>query len=398
MASLSLPLALLIITAALGVMMLAIIWSLRRCGLPGVRDWCETNLVAAGAMSLIALRGTLPDMVTLLVANLALAWAMVRFYVGTVRFCGGTPRWNLLVPAMVAMAAAITYWRYVDDVFAYRVAVVSAMHGALCVLTGLTLLRHRPRGEASYGVSYYLTTAVFALGAGVGHGARGVLSVAEVIEYGEGIASPGLNVAFLTLGALVMPALTMGAVLMIHDAMVRRLEAIANTDALTGVMSRKAWEDVARRELSRAVSGGGAPSVLIIDIDHFKSVNDTWGHAAGDAVLQAFAGMAQLQLRPGDWLGRMGGEEFVVMLPRTTATQAAAVADRIRRGAETGKPINGVRYTLSAGVATWGDGEDLDEVKARADAALYGAKVSGRNRVQLASDMLSDALHARVVA
>ena len=383
MAQMSLPLALLVITTALGVMMLAIIWSLRRCGLPGVRDWCHANLTATAALALFALRGMVPDLVSIVGANVALAWAMAQFHTGAARFCGREPHRGWLLSGVIGVGAGIVYWHYVNDQFYLRVAVVSAFHAPVCTLIGLILIRHRPRQwPAGHGGGHYLTAGLFALAAAAGHAARGVLSVLRVVEYTNGLETQGLNVFFLTLGALVLPALTMSAVLMIHDAMVRRLEAIANTDALTGVLSRKAWEDLARRELSRAEAGGPAPSVLMIDIDRFKSVNDTWGHAAGDAVLQAFATVATGHLRPGDQLGRMGGEEFVVLLPRATSAQAAAVAERIRAAAEASTLVEGVRYTLSAGVATWARGDGLEQLAARADAALYRAKMTGRNRVQ----------------
>ncbi|MDX6010239.1 GGDEF domain-containing protein [Cupriavidus necator] len=198
-----------------------------------------------------------------------------------------------------------------------------------------------------------------------------------------------------------MPAMTMGAVLMIHDAIVRRLEAVANTDTLTGVLSRKAFEEGAQRELARAAGGNPAPALLIVDIDHFKSVNDTYGHAAGDAVLQAFARLAAAQLRPGDLLGRLGGEEFMVLLPATGEAGASALAERIRasvqRQAVTTVASDGashtVRYNVSGGTADWHPGLTLAQLSARADAALYRAKVGGRNRVTAHSESAS-ATHA----
>jgi diguanylate cyclase (GGDEF)-like protein len=252
----------------------------------------------------------------------------------------------------------------------------------LCSLTGYTLLTHRPRrapGQLRRPASHYVTTAVFALCFALGHAVRGALSMLEAFDDLQGLSSPGVNIAFLTLGALVMPALTMGAVLMIHDAMVQRLEAIANTDGLTGVLSRLAFEEEARRELTRAARGGPPPSLLILDLDHFKAINDTHGHAGGDAVLQAFARAASGQLRLHDRFGRLGGEEFAVLLPVTPAPQAMLVAERIR--ASSSHASTPIGYTLSAGVATWRHGESLEALSARADQALYQAKQEGRNRV-----------------
>ncbi|MGO4304490.1 GGDEF domain-containing protein [Cupriavidus sp. RAF12] len=375
----SAPHALLIITAALSAMMLAIIWSLCRSDLPGVTDWCMANLIVTGALILFALRGVIPDFLSVVVANAALCLALCVFYAGTVRFCGGSPSWRLLAGVVVATTIGVVALRYGIDSFQGRVVVVSVPHASLCALVAWTLLRARSRGRPN---SHAITTAMFALSFAVGHTTRGVLAACSLM--GDSLTADGINTAFLALGALVMPALSMGAVLMIHDSLVRRLEAIANTDALTGVMSRKAYEDEAQRELTRALRDGRAPALLIIDIDRFKNVNDTWGHAAGDTVLRAFAQLAAGEIRASDRLARLGGEEFVVLLPATSEAEARKVAERIRQRAED-SPVTAefgtVRYTISGGVATWQPGESLARLSARADAALYQAKVSGRNRM-----------------
>jgi len=178
----------------------------------------------------------------------------------------------------------------------------------------------------------------------------------------------------------------MVAVLMIHDAMVRRLEAVANTDALTGVMSRKAWLEAAAHELARCARGGAAPALLIIDLDRFKNINDTYGHDAGDAVLQAFARLAAGQVRATDSIGRLGGEEFAVLLPATTEAEALQLTERIRAAAECHQVEieaggGAVRCTLSGGIACLRPDESLSQFSARADAALYRAKLGGRNRI-----------------
>lgn len=379
----SVPTALLVITAALSAMMLAIVWSLRRCGLPGVPDWCNANLAVTMALPLFALRGHISDILSVVAANAALAWALAMFYAGCVRFCGGQPRWGRLAAGALATMAVVVTWRYAYDVFTTRVAAVSAFNTVLCALTGITLIRMRPRGRAG---NYHLTTAGFALFFATGHAARGLLSAFSLMGDPYSLQSLGLNTLFLTLGALVMPALSMGAVLMIHDTMVRRLEAIANTDGLTGVMSRKAWDDMATRAIARAGHGNASLALVIVDIDRFKAVNDTYGHAAGDAVLKGFARLAAAQVRATDGLGRLGGEEFALMLPATRLPDALRMAERIRTGAEQhavqiGDHGTTVRYTISGGVAVLRPGESLAQLSARADAALYRAKLEGRNRI-----------------
>lgn len=163
-----------------------------------------------------------------------------------------------------------------------------------------------------------------------------------------------------------------------------RAEEIAMRDVLTGAYNRRHLLDVLRREISRAQRVGAPLAVCLMDIDRFKSVNDNWGHAAGDAVLRHFATLASAGLRAVDVFGRFGGEEFLLILPDTDAHGAAAVAERIRaaveQGAFPGVPA-GHQLTVTIGVAGRSREETGDALLARADLALYRGKDAGRNRV-----------------
>ena len=163
-----------------------------------------------------------------------------------------------------------------------------------------------------------------------------------------------------------------------------RAEEIAMRDVLTGAYNRRHLLDVLRREISRAQRVGAPLAVCLMDIDHFKRVNDNWGHAAGDAVLRHFATLASAGLRAVDVFGRFGGEEFLLILPDTDARGAAAVAERIRasveQGAFPGVPA-GHQLTVTIGVAGRNREETGDALLARADLALYRGKDAGRNRV-----------------
>ena len=159
-------------------------------------------------------------------------------------------------------------------------------------------------------------------------------------------------------------------------------------DSLTGVPNRRAFEAEARRMLLRAARDGTSTALLLLDLDHFKSINDTWGHAVGDRALQSFAKTVAEQLRGGDVLARLGGEEFAVALASNRVDQAAILAERVRR-AVAGMPIpvseNSISMTVSIGVAAVRGAAGLDALLAQADAALYRAKAGGRNRVELAA-------------
>ncbi|MCB2228751.1 MAG: diguanylate cyclase [Desulfarculaceae bacterium] len=169
----------------------------------------------------------------------------------------------------------------------------------------------------------------------------------------------------------------------------RELKRLANTDALTGVFSRRRFLELSGQEIARSRRYGGPLSLLMLDLDHFKAVNDTHGHEVGDLVLQSFVKACQAVLREVDIFGRVGGEEFMVTLPETSAEGALKAGERLRASVEEtvvragGKEI---RFTVSIGAAVWREGLDLETLMGRADEALYRAKEGGRNRVALAEE------------
>jgi diguanylate cyclase (GGDEF)-like protein len=168
------------------------------------------------------------------------------------------------------------------------------------------------------------------------------------------------------------------------------LAAAARTDAKTGLLNAGAWQREAVVEVTRAAAQTPL-AVAIADIDHFKAVNDTHGHLAGDAVLAAVSAAMRDLLRDCDLCGRFGGEEFALLLPRTTAAQALEITERIRQGiSQLAIPRDGtaaIRVTISIGVAVPSQARrTLDDLLAAADHALYQAKRSGRDRVVIYAD------------
>lgn len=172
------------------------------------------------------------------------------------------------------------------------------------------------------------------------------------------------------------------------------LRDAATKDFLTGLQNRRAFEEAATKELQRWRHDRDPLSVVIIDADHFKNVNDTFGHGVGDDVLRALARAAQDQVRDVDLVARLGGEEFVVLLPSTDAVGARAAAERIRiavEGLRVTTPAGAVvRFTVSAGVAEISrEASTLEALLHRADTALYEAKRRGRNRTVIGHDEAS---------
>ena len=167
----------------------------------------------------------------------------------------------------------------------------------------------------------------------------------------------------------------------------QQLRVAARTDAKTGLLNAAAWQRDADAEFSRAVKAGDWLALLLIDIDHFKRVNDTHGHLAGDQVLAGLAEALRHRARARDVIGRFGGEEFVVLLPGADAAHACQAAERLREQISSTPIAHGtgtVRVTVSVGVAVLGlHGDDMPGLLAAADLALYRAKEAGRNQVSL---------------
>jgi len=167
----------------------------------------------------------------------------------------------------------------------------------------------------------------------------------------------------------------------------RKLELLATIDPLTEAKNRRAWNEKLAEEWSRATRYGTPLSLVLLDVDKFKTYNDTFGHQAGDEVLRRVAQTAQSAIRVTDFLARYGGEEFALILPNTDAQGALVLAERLRAAIE-GAPWKERPVTASFGIATLdGDMKSSDDLTRAADEALYGAKEQGRNRVLHVSEM-----------
>jgi diguanylate cyclase (GGDEF)-like protein len=165
----------------------------------------------------------------------------------------------------------------------------------------------------------------------------------------------------------------------------RELAEQASTDSLTGALNRRAMEEAALRETARSIRYGRPLCMIVLDVDHFKELNDARGHAAGDRALQELVSKTKSMLRANDLLARTGGEEFTIMLPDTAAATGVVAAERVRQAVEAlvipfeDEPI---RFTVSAGVAQLDPAEGgWENMMRRADSAMYEAKEHGRNAV-----------------
>jgi len=173
------------------------------------------------------------------------------------------------------------------------------------------------------------------------------------------------------------------------ERMVRIHQDAASTDELTGLPNRRGFLQAAQALIRRQAQLGQPVTVMMFDLDRFKSVNDRFGHGVGDEALRVFGATASTYLRASDVLGRLGGEEFAAVLPGTVE-DAAIAAERVRRAFQVaGVSVAGclLDATVSIGVASGEPGSEVTAMLAGADAALYRAKINGRNRVELEKDV-----------
>jgi diguanylate cyclase (GGDEF)-like protein len=211
--------------------------------------------------------------------------------------------------------------------------------------------------------------------------AMGAIAIDPGVNFDDTMASVRLGIALLTLGPLAVASINAA-----REDLLETLDRSANYDYLTGSLARSAFMDRGQR-LCEALQPTGTIAVLALDIDQFKNVNDSFGHAAGDRILVAFAAAVTRVLRPGDLFGRLGGEEFAIIMPSVDDAEALAIAERIRDQVEAaGVTLDDgqhVSITVSIGLVNWRCRirTSIDTALASADQALYAAKDAGRNRV-----------------
>ncbi|KQQ97131.1 GGDEF domain-containing protein [Massilia sp. Leaf139] len=374
-------LSLLLVTTALSAVMLFVLASLRHSKLEGIREWGQANAAAVLSLLLFAARGVVPDLLSIELANALFLGSVALMLAGFRRHLGLPVPIKPLVGGMLAVMAGLSFFHFGVDSLPLRSVLVSIFHASVYVAIGRTIM---PVQEPRLRYAFLFTRrTAFVLGSV--HAARGLF-------YGLQVGTPigfldpaPVNLAFFAVGALALPALTLGAVMMANARVLHDTAYAADHDHLTGAWSRRAFFTFAEHEHARAARKGSSLSLLVFDADNFKRINDTHGHASGDRVLRDIVTHAQEVIRKIDYCGRLGGEEFAVLLPDANGQTALEVAARLRTALDRSLPLGPatlpIAYTVSIGVATLAPDETLAGMMERADAALYAAKADGRNRV-----------------
>ena len=375
----------LLVAVLLGFMLLTIelAFSLKRLSYrPELRTWTVGCWVMLAGFVTLAARPALPLWLSIIGGNWLIC-AGIGFYTQALRRMLGKPQATLgfylpLALALPAIAAMVPW------PLALRTSAMSALY-VLMILPAIGLiLRRGMRAEPSLRtVAAMLALAVGALVV------RAVDSWMHPGQYTDLMqASLGQGLAFLGAFMAILGA-GFGFVLAVFERVANQLEELATRDGLTGCLNRSTTDAMLLHELQRNRRLGTPLAFVLMDLDHFKSVNDRHGHRVGDAVLRQFAHTVRDRLRDSDVLGRTGGEEFALILPATDGPGALGLADQIRRVVESSWVTNErglrVQFTVSAGIAVAQPGDDStpEHMYGRADKALYAAKRAGRNRVEL---------------
>ncbi len=373
------PRTVILLGGVMSGLMSLVLYSLKRsypASIKGLGEWSAALLTVFVGSVLATGHGKLPDWVTVTLARFLIATGLYLAYAGSQRFFDLTPRmapWLALITGVTLVQAWFTF---VDPSYHVRLMLANGLAGSLFAAHAYLLLK---QGSPTFGRMLTLGVLVAMLTIQLMR-----LVSAFIWPPGNDIfeTSPQ-HVIYVTSFVFCILLFSISTVLMATERLRTELEHLATHDSLTSALTRRHMNEACQQELKRCRRHGHSMALLMIDMDHFKAVNDTYGHQTGDQVLINFVVKVNALLRQPDQLGRFGGEEFVLLLPETSLEEAGFVAERIRAVcALAGQEPS---CTVSIGVTSkQQDSDTVDTLMTRADAAMYRAKANGRNRVETA--------------
>ncbi|MFT3720004.1 GGDEF domain-containing protein [Pseudorhodoferax sp.] len=373
----------LLMTAAASLAMAGAMATVRPKRREGIGLWALGLVLHAATYVLYTLRGTAPGWASIVLANGLLSATFALVLAAVHQFQERLLPWaRMLLPVL---ATTLLFAVFIDD-YRARLMVMGVLAPLQLGMALWSLWRpHRPaqwRSAALLSAGLALQVGLLAM--------RGMLAATHAIP-AEGLMRGGLLQSFTFMATFVVIILSsLGFILMAKDRADAANRYLATHDGLTGVANRRALLLALERDVARTVRTGKPYALLMLDIDHFKAINDSHGHGAGDAVLRHVAAVLQARLRAQDMLGRYGGEEFLVLLPDTPLRGAARLAETLREAVEQAPCAYGGRslaVTASIGASSMhmAPGDSVDPLVQAADLALYAAKAAGRNRVECAT-------------
>ena len=344
----------------------------------GLRLWGLAPLLCASSTVLFVLHGVLPAWSLVLGGNGLLMAGFACFLFGSQRFAGVPVSWRPWGAVIAAALGLMAVFLWVLPDYRMRVLIFTSTLALICVFHVRLLLRHCHGFASRLIVGVLSAQALILL-------ARGVSSLWLDSPTSDRFAPSLVQTAYLAAFSFAVLLVSVGVLLMASERLRSEFEHLATHDGLTGAFTRRAALQMADAEMQRWLRQRQPFAVLMMDADHFKQINDVYGHLVGDTVLHDIAAQVIGALRATDRLGRFGGEEFVAVLPATDLAAAVAVAERVVASVRS-LPVlpDRPRCTVSVGVAAvQADDARFDQVLGRADAALYLAKNRGRDQVAI---------------
>jgi diguanylate cyclase (GGDEF)-like protein len=344
------------------------------------------NAISLGFMAgipatiLLAARGSVPYFVTIVVANSFALLGYTLLYRGVLQFCQARGVMPLVYAGDTVSLFILYYFSQVHDIIAPRIITMALLLAMVRTLMAIELFRHAAGRRRvlffAFSLCFFALASYSRAITTILHGTPPDLMQRDSVQ----TLSIFFNLVFFCINGIFYLAMFSGEI-------TQRIVEQAQLDYLTGALSRRAIEEALAIEIARTRRSQHPIAVLILDIDHFKAVNDQHGHPAGDEAIRLVARSITSALRVYDKLGRFGGDEFLLLLPETSAADALLTANRIRESLAT--VLSALKtapsVTLSIGITHCDQEEDPADVLARADQALYEAKRAGRDcaRVQL---------------
>ena len=381
------------LSSALTLMLLAVVMILyqaQRKVYRGFNSWVWAQSMFALGFLLLGARDLLPSFVPIIGGNGAILAGFVFARRGYRKFFSRqsfSQFDDIIIPTLsLVLLIIFTYWQ---DQLSYRTATVSL---------GVCWMSFRTTWELSVGITKEMRAgawfgAIFFGVAGMMTAARGIAAITHP-EQADVFISTWTNVSVYLFAILLVTASTVAAIMLTSTRLEMELKAaheqmelLAHTDLLTGLYNRRYFMEYAQREFIRARRFNQSVSILFADLDRFKKINDTYGHAIGDDVLKRVGKVIQSHVRQVDLSARLGGEEFIILLIQGRGESLPNIAERLRHAIEKDTlEVNGqqIPYTISIGVTSLQpEDKSIQDVIDRADEALYRAKKNGRNQVQI---------------
>lgn len=354
----------------------------------GVAWWAASDLSFACGFGLIMIGYALPDWLHSLVGNLLIDLGTGFAYVGVTRFLHGSrlALWPLLPAMMLAIGKTVWFFGHGLDFYGSLLFAAPLRAWLSAAAAWLLFYRAEPalRPASTFTARLYLVWGAMLLS----RAAWWLFLSDPSLDPSD--SDPTTGPALFVRSCLIF-LITPSYLWMLVRRLSADLEQQAQRDPLTGIANRRVMWRAGETEIARAARSGKPVAVLMMDLDRFKAINDQWGHKGGDAILTAAAGGLTSVMRGTELLARIGGEEFLALLPETDLAGAQAVAERLRGMIEAlSVPFDGqeIRCTVSIGIAVLGQhGDRWESLVVAADKALYQAKNKGRNRHEVAETL-----------